>query len=107
MAGTPEQPKESKVETAKRESKHLRGTIAETLASGATHFGHDDIQLLKFHGTYQQDDRDVRQQRRKQGLEEAYSFMVRCAIPAGVVTGEQYLVLDELGNTVHKIYRVV
>ncbi len=98
MAGTPETPKESKVEIAKRKSKHLRGTIAETLASGATHFGADDVQLLKFHGTYQQDDRDVRQARRKQGLEEAYSFMVRCAIPAGVVTAEQYLALDDLAD---------
>lgn len=89
---------ESKVEVAKRESRHLRGTIAEVLASDATHFEHDDVQLLKFHGTYQQDDRDQRAERRKQGLETAYSFMVRCAIPAGVLTGEQYLALDELAD---------
>ena len=55
---TPKPP--SKVELAKRHGRHLRGTIGETLASDATHFGHDDLQLLKFHGTYQQDDRDQR-----------------------------------------------
>ena len=55
---TPKPP--SKVELAKRHGRHLRGTIGETLASDATHFGHDDLQLLKFHGTYQQDDRDLR-----------------------------------------------
>ena len=51
---------ESKVEAAKRKGHFLRGTIAETLASDATHFDHDDLQLLKFHGSYQQDDRDRR-----------------------------------------------
>jgi sulfite reductase beta subunit-like hemoprotein len=59
MTGKPE----SKVEVAKRHGRHLRGTIAETLASERTHFGHDDIQLLKFHGAYQQDDGDVRRER--------------------------------------------
>lgn len=89
---------ESKVEVAKRNSRHLRGTIAETLSSNATHFGDDDASLLKFHGTYQQDDRDVRHERRKQGLEEAYQFMVRVAIPAGAVTAEQYLALDDMAD---------
>ncbi len=56
MTGQPE----SKVEVAKRRGRHLRGTIADTLGSERTHFGHDDVPLLKFHGTYQQDDRDAR-----------------------------------------------
>ncbi|RME36461.1 MAG: NADPH-dependent assimilatory sulfite reductase hemoprotein subunit, partial [Planctomycetota bacterium] len=90
--------KESKVEVAKRNSRHLRGTIAETLAEDVTHFGSDDVQVLKFHGVYQQDDRDVRHERRKAGQEEAYQFMVRCAIPGGVLTAEQYLNLDELAD---------
>jgi sulfite reductase (ferredoxin) len=89
---------ESKVEVAKRNGRHLRGTIAETLASGATHFGHDDIQLLKFHGTYQQDSRDQRRDRESAGQEKAYSFMVRVAIPAGVVTAGQYLSLESIAE---------
>ena len=94
MTGQPE----SKVEIAKRQGRHLRGTIADTLASGRTHFGHDDIQLLKFHGTYQQDDRDARKELEAAGLEKAWSFMVRVAIPAGALTGEQYLALERLAD---------
>jgi len=92
MTGKPE----SKVELAKRRGGHLRGTIAETLASDRTHFGHDDLQLLKFHGTYQQDDRDARRELEAAGLEKAYAFMVRVAIPAGAVTAGQYLELDRI-----------
>lgn len=94
MTGQPE----SKVEVAKRRGRHLRGTIAETLVSERTHFGHDDISLLKFHGTYQQDDRDARRALEAAGLEKAYSFMVRVAIPAGAVTAEQYLDLERLAD---------
>ncbi len=90
--------KESKVEAAKGRSRRLRGTIAKTLASDATHFDKDDVHLLKFHGVYQQDDRDVRHERRKSGKEEAYQFMIRCAIPGGVLTGEQYLNLDQISD---------
>ncbi len=89
---------ESKVEVAKRNGRHLRGTIAETLASEATHFGADDIALLKFHGTYQQDSRDERRSREAAGEEKAYSFMVRVAIPAGSVTAEQYLALEQIAD---------
>lgn len=89
---------ESKVEVAKREGRYLRGSIAETLASDATHFGSDDIQLLKFHGTYQQDSRDERRSRTETGGEKAYSFMVRVAVPAGAVTAEQYLSLEEIAD---------
>ncbi len=89
---------ESKVEVAKRNSRRLRGTIAETLASDATHFEHDDIQLLKFHGTYQQDSRDERRGREAAGAEKAYSFMVRVAIPAGAITAEQYLGLERIAD---------
>jgi sulfite reductase (ferredoxin) len=92
MTGAPD----SKVELAKRRSRHLRGTIAETLASDRTHFDHDDLQLLKFHGTYQQDDRDARRELEAAGLEKAYAFMVRVAVPAGAVTAGQYLELDRI-----------
>jgi sulfite reductase beta subunit-like hemoprotein len=89
---------ESKVEIAKKSSQHLRGTIAETLASGATHFGSDDATLLKFHGTYQQDSRDYRRARESSGLEKAYAFMVRVGIPAGVLSAEQYLGLEDIAD---------
>ncbi len=89
---------ESKVEVAKRNGRHLRGTIAETLESAATHFGPEDIHLLKFHGTYQQDSRDQRRDREAAGEEKAYSFMVRVAIPAGALTAEQYLALEGIAH---------
>jgi sulfite reductase beta subunit-like hemoprotein len=89
---------ESKVEVAKRNGRHLRGTIAETLESAATHFGPEDIHLLKFHGTYQQDSRDQRRDREAAGEEKAYSFMVRVAIPAGALTAEQYLALEGIAD---------
>jgi sulfite reductase beta subunit-like hemoprotein len=94
MTGQPE----SKVEVAKRHGRHLRGTIAETLASDRTHFGGDDVSLLKFHGSYQQDDRDQRRLLEAAGLEKAYSFMVRVAIPAGQITAEQYLALEQIAD---------
>jgi sulfite reductase (ferredoxin) len=94
MTGQPE----SKVEVAKRRGRHLRGTIAETLASDASHFGTDDVSLLKFHGTYQQDDRDLRRGREAAGAEKVWSFMVRVAIPAGAITGDQYLALERIAD---------
>ena len=89
---------ESKVEKAKRASHQLRGTVAETLAGPATHFGGDDATLLKFHGTYQQDDRDHRKGR-GDDEEKAWSFMIRIALPAGELTADQYLALDDLATT--------
>ncbi len=89
---------ESKVEVAKRRGRQLRGTIGEVLASDRSHFSHDDVQLLKFHGTYQQDDRDTRRQRETAGLEKAYSFMVRVAIPAGALDADQYLALESIAD---------
>lgn len=91
--------KESKVEAVKRGSRHLRGTIKETLAGEATHFDEADANLLKFHGSYQQDDRDQRRALRDSGQDKAYIFMVRLAIPGGVVTADQYLTLDGLADS--------
>jgi len=90
--------RESKVEPIKRESRHLRGTIAESLAADSTHFSPDETQLLKFHGIYQQDDRDVRRALRGDGKEEAYQMMVRCLVPAGRLTSDQYLELDRIAE---------
>lgn len=88
-----------KNETLKVQSNFLRGTIAESLQDTSTGAIHpDDTQLTKFHGLYQQDDRDVRAERRKKKLEPAYSFMVRLRIPGGVLSPRQYLKLDQLAD---------
>ncbi|HZS79128.1 MAG TPA: NADPH-dependent assimilatory sulfite reductase hemoprotein subunit [Ktedonobacteraceae bacterium] len=88
----------SKVERVKLESKYLRGQLAEELEQDTTHFTDPQVQLLKFSGVYQQEDRDVRAVRRTAGGEKAYQFMVRSRIPGGVLTAEQYLVEDELAD---------
>jgi len=89
----------SKVEVAKDKSANLRGTIDEVLKDPEVEkFEHDDLQLLKFHGTYQQDNRDQRAERRKEGLGKAYSFMIRVALPGGVATPKQYLDLDAIAE---------
>jgi len=87
------------VERIKAQSRHLRGTIAESLADRLTGaLAEDDTQLSKFHGFYQQDDRDVRSERKRQRLEPAYSFMIRARIPAGVCTPAQWLEIDRLAR---------
>jgi len=88
----------SAVEQIKQASRGLRGSLAPELAAGTSHFEDEAAQLLKFHGVYQQDDRDARRQRSDAGLEPDYTFMVRCKIPGGVLTARQYLVLDELAG---------
>jgi len=88
----------SKVEHIKGESNHLRGQIAEELAQDTTHFSEAQVQLIKFHGIYQQEDRDVRQTHKAAGAEKAYQFMIRSRIPGGILTSEQYLVEDELAG---------
>lgn len=88
----------SKVEHIKVESHHLRGQIVEELQEDSSRFSEPQIQLLKFHGSYQQEDRDVRQARKGAGVEKAYQFMVRSRIPGGALTAEQYLVEDELAD---------
>ncbi|HEV8304557.1 MAG TPA: NADPH-dependent assimilatory sulfite reductase hemoprotein subunit [Gemmatimonadales bacterium] len=86
------------VEKVKEASRGLRGALAQELAAETSHFEDDTAQLLKFHGAYQQDDRDTRRARSDAGDEPAYSFMVRCKIPGGVLTAEQYLALDRLAG---------
>jgi len=88
----------SKVEHIKSESNHLRGQIGEELAQDSTHFSDAQVQLIKFHGIYQQENRDARQARKAAGSEKAYQFMVRSRIPGGMLTAEQYLVEDELAG---------
>ncbi len=91
--------KPSKNEQIKESSRFLRGTILEGLTDVSTgSISDDDTQLLKFHGTYQQDDRDLRRDRRKHKLEKAFSFMIRIRVPGGVCTPEQWLKIDELAR---------
>jgi len=91
-------PKMSDVEGVKRNSNKLRGTIKEVLAGEASHFDGPNANLIKFHGMYQEDDRDERNKRNKAKQEPAYILMVRTKIPGGHLTAEQYLVLDGLTN---------
>ncbi|BGP01069.1 Sulfite reductase [NADPH] subunit beta [Rhodotorula toruloides] len=80
-------------------SNYLRGTIAEGLADKSTGaLSESDGQLTKFHGIYQQDDRDIRDERKAEGLEPAYSFMVRLRLPAGVCKPDQWLAIDEIAD---------
>lgn len=89
----------SELEHIKAASRFLRGTIAEGLADPVTGaISEDDNKLLKFHGSYQQDDRDIRDERRKQKLEPAYSFMVRARLPGGVMTPAQWLAFDRIAS---------
>ncbi len=87
------------VEGIKQRSNYLRGTIIESLADGASGtLAEDDTQLSKFHGFYQQDDRDVRAERLRQKLEPEHSFMIRVRVPGGVATAEQWLEMDRLAT---------
>ena len=92
--------KRSKNEFLKEESRYLRGGIAEGLAHAETGaIAEDDTQLLKFHGSYMQDDRDVRAERAKKKLEKAFSFMIRLRLPGGLVNPKQWLALDDIAGT--------
>lgn len=93
-------------ESLKAASDYLRGTINEGLLDRITGAipASGDVKLMKFHGIYQQDDRDIRDERRRQRLEPAYQFMVRVRLPGGVCTAAQWCALDQLarahgGNT--------
>jgi sulfite reductase (NADPH) hemoprotein beta-component len=89
----------SHFEQIKATSRFLRGGIAEGLADPVTGaIADDDTKLLKFHGSYQQDDRDLREERRRQKLEPAYAFMLRARLPSGVVTPAQWLVFDRIAR---------
>ena len=85
----------SALEIMKRESRLLRGSIVDELAVPGAPFGDDSAHLLKFHGIYQQDDRDVRR-----GTTRTHILMVRAALPGGRLSAEQYLVADQLADVV-------
>ncbi|MFO3718401.1 NADPH-dependent assimilatory sulfite reductase hemoprotein subunit [Staphylococcus felis] len=87
------------MEDIKQKSQFLRGTIAEGLKDPLTGaIAEDDTKLLKFHGSYMQDDRDLRDERRKQKLEPAYSFMIRVRVPGGAASSDQWIKMDNISN---------
>jgi len=87
------------VEEIKAESHSLRGTIEKTLHQDISHFSEEEHQLLKFHGTYQQDDRDQRLARKQQNLDKTWMFMVRSKLPGGAVQRSNTLhTIGSLGN---------
>src|SRR5258706_5775800 len=89
----------SRNEAIKEASAYLRGTLAEGVAdeiSGA--ISDDDAQLVKFHGMYLQDDRDLRAERTRKKMEKAFAFMIRVRVPGGALTGAQWLALDQVAR---------
>ncbi|KAM3424703.1 hypothetical protein BST61_g6690 [Cercospora zeina] len=100
VEGLPEEPPPMTNEDIKIGSDFLRGTIVEGLEDQSTGaISAADQQLTKFHGTYMQDDRDLRDERKAQGLEPAYSFMIRCRLPGGVATAQQWVQMDDIANS--------
>jgi sulfite reductase (ferredoxin) len=96
MTARPKSNAPSGVEAVKAASNYLRGTLAEQIHNPTDHFDEDGKQLLKFHGLYQQDDRDQRKAAR--GAERSHSFMLRTRVPGGVLTAAQYLAHDDLAQ---------
>ncbi|WP_409340257.1 assimilatory sulfite reductase (NADPH) hemoprotein subunit [Paenibacillus sp. MBLB4367] len=89
----------SDVEQIKIRSNYLRGSLTETLENLITgSIPEDDNRLMKFHGSYMQDDRDLRNERNKQKLEPAYQFMLRVRAAGGVITPEQWLMMDHVAQ---------
>src|SRR5581483_171198 len=91
-------PKLSPVEGIKEQSRFLRGTLVEELKQDTDHFSEEAKQLLKFHGSYQQEDRDARKRRDKPGVGKVYMFMIRLKLPGGKLTADQYLALDDIAG---------
>lgn len=89
----------SEIEDIKENSNYLRGTIKEGLADPITGaISPDDTQLLKFHGSYQQQDRDLESERKHQKLEPLYQFMIRVRMPGGMASAHQWEVIDEISD---------
>ncbi len=89
----------SELEKIKYNSNYLRGTLVQSLEEPITGaIAADDTQISKFHGIYQQSDRDVEKERKQQKLEPAFSFLIRVRMPGGRVTPEQWLQIDKLSD---------
>ena len=89
----------SKVEAVKLASEYLKTFVANEVDNGSSHFSDDAATVLKFHGTYQQDDRDIRKQLKKEGKEASHQFMVRVRIVGGKLNAAQFLACDHLAQT--------
>jgi len=86
-------------ERLKAESNYLRGTIAEDLKDRITGgFTADNFHLIRLHGMYQQDDRDIRAERQKQKLEPLHNVMLRARLPGGIITAKQWLAIDNFAD---------
>lgn len=91
--------KPSPNERIKGGSNFLRGTITDDLKNDVTGgFGGDNFQLIRFHGMYQQDDRDIRAERAKQKLEPLHNVMLRARLPGGIISPEQWLAIDKFAD---------
>ena len=90
--------KTSKAEAIKLASQYLKTYVADEVDNGSSHFSEEAAAVLKFHGTYQQDDRDVRKQLKKEGKEAAHQFMVRVRIVGGKLNADQFLACDHLAQ---------
>jgi len=91
-------------ERLKRESNFLRGTIEQDLQDRITGgFTADNFQLIRFHGMYQQDDRDIRNERAKQKLEPLHNVMLRARMPGGIIQPKQWLAIDKFASE-HSLY---
>ncbi|BAH82990.1 assimilatory sulfite reductase (NADPH) hemoprotein subunit [Candidatus Ishikawella capsulata] len=89
----------SDTERLKKSSNYLRGTIVEDLQDALTGgFNGDNIMLIRFHGMYQQDDRDIRAERILQKLEPRYAMMLRCRLPGGIISTQQWLAIDKFAT---------
>src|ERR1700722_5032176 len=91
---------ESGVEAVKCASNYLPGDLASDMSSDAPNVSNDSEQLLKFHGIYSQDNRDVRRERTLAGEGLDYIFMIRVVIPGGRLSAEQWLGLDEIAGSI-------
>ena len=99
MANSTQNEKLSSDELLKEESNYLRGTLESSLKNDITgSLPFEDMKILKFHGSYQQHDRDLEKERRKQKLEPLYQFMVRVRAAGGVATPAQWLALDKIST---------
>src|SRR5664279_5334592 len=100
MASETKTKEPSRNERIKEASDYLRGTLAEGLREEITGaIVEDDQQLVKFHGMYLQDDRDLRSERTRKKMEKAFAFMIRVRIPGGVLSSAQWLALDHVART--------
>lgn len=99
----------TEAERIKIDSNYLRGTIKKDLKNNITNgFIGDNFSLIRFHGMYQQDDRDIRIERQEQKLEPRHAMMLRCRLPGGVITSKQWLKIHEFVDkyTLYKSIRL-